>query len=295
MRMNRRTNAVGIGMIAALVATAQAGGASGSGLVVLNASSNGALTMNGNASIEIPTKVVYVNSASASAVQTVGKAVIDAPALYVVGGTSFGGNSGCTGSVITGAPGIYDPLMHLAIPNADGMESHGTVNIKKSSEPVTLTPGSYPSGLKITGNASVVFSPGVYIIGGTGLVITSGDVVGEGVCLIIASGSCELAGSSSLTLSPIGSGHLANIVLAQPSSNTSEMRLAGGSEFKVTGTIYAPKARLSLVGNSQIEGTGPQMGDLVIADRVSLSGTASIRIGREHLPQVSLPSMPLYD
>lgn len=295
MRMNGRTKSVGIGMIAAVAAAAQAGGASGSGLVVLNGSSSGALTMNGNASIEIPTKVVYVNSASATAVQTVGKAVIDAPSLYVVGGASFGGNSGCTGSVITGAPGIYDPLMHVAIPGSDGMESYGAVNIKKSSAPVTLTPGSYPNGLKVTGNASVVFSPGVYVIGGTGLAITSGDVVGEGVCLIIASGSCELAGASSLTLSPMADGPMPNVVLAQPSFNTAELRLAGGSEFNVSGTIYAPKAKLTLVGNSQIEGTGPQMGDLVIADRVTLSGTASIRIGREHLPQVSLPSMPLYD
>jgi len=295
MRMNGRTKAVGIGMIAAVAGVAQAGGASGSGLVVLNASSNGALTMNGNASIEIPTKIVYVNSSSPTAVQTVGKAVIDAPALYVVGNASFGGNSGCTGSVITGAPGIYDPLMHVVIPGSDGMESHGAVNIKQSSTPVTLTPGFYPDGLRVTGNASVELSPGVYVIGGGGLAITSGDVVGQGVCLIIAAGSCELAGASSLTLSPIDSGPLANIVLAQPPSNTAAMRLVGGSEFNVTGTIYTPKSTLTLVGNSQIEGTGPQMGDLVIADRVSLSGTASIRIGRDHLPQVSLPSMPLYD
>ncbi|MCC5822362.1 MAG: hypothetical protein LAT64_06475 [Phycisphaerales bacterium] len=272
-----------------------AAGSGSSGLVVLNPQASGALTMNGNASVEVPARVVYVNSSSETAVTTNGRAILDTPALYVVGRTHFNGQSGATGSVFHGAPSFYDPYAVLPIPATDGMTEHDAVDIKKNGEVVSLSPGYYPHGLKITGRAEVFFEPGVFVIGGPGLVITSGDVIGSGVCLVIASGECRIAGTSSLSLSPMSSGSLQGMVLVQPSTNTTEMRLAGGSEFSIGGTIYVPNAKVTLVGNSTVEGEGPQMGDLLLADRVELSGTATIRIGRDGMRRVSLPTYALFD
>lgn len=266
-----------------------------SGLVVLSQSASGALTMNGNSSVEIPARVVYVNSTSETAVLTNGRAVLNTTAMYVVGKTHFNGQSHCTGSVFHGAPPFYDPFRAMPMPSTSGMNSFDAIDIKSSDQTIVLQPGHYPQGLKITGNASVQFAPGVFVIGGPGLIITSGHVTGAGVCLIILSGESRLTGASTLSLSPIDTGPTAGMVLIQPASNTNPVRLAGGGSFSIAGTIYAPGAEVNLVGNSTVEGVGPLMGDLVIGDTVSLSGTATIRIGRAGMQRVTMPSLPLFD
>lgn len=287
---------MGIGILMASAGSVIAQEQAESGLLVLNATESGALSMTGNSLIEIPTRIVYVNSSSSSAVRTVGTAVLDAPALYVVGSASFGGQSECTGSVISGVPGISDPLQARVFPDPEGMQVFDDIEYWDChSGAVTIMPGFYPNGIKVSGQAIVTLSPGEYIIGGMGLKVTSGELLGDGVCLVIAEGECKIAGSSSLMLSPMDSGEMEGIVLAQPASNTEEMHLAGGSEFSISGTIYAPGAMLLMVGNSEVEGEGPQMGDLVIADMVDLRGTALIRIGRAGSPIVSFPTQPLYD
>jgi len=283
-----------VGLLMATSAYGQSNEQTESGLLVLNPSAYGALSMTGNSHIEIPAKIVYVNSSSCRAVRTTGTAILDATSLYVVGSASFGGQSECTGTVVTGAPGTYDPLGSTVFPVENESDSFQFYEPDGSGQ-VTLSPGHYPYGIQITGNTEVVFSPGVFVIGGNGLVVTSGAVSGEGVCLVVNSGEVRLAGSSSMVLTPPEDGAMAGIVLAQPAWNSSPMHLAGGSEFSLTGTIYAPSAELTMVGNSTIQGEGPQMGDLVIADMVDLRGTSLIRIGRENSTIVSLPSLPLYD
>jgi hypothetical protein len=91
----------------------------GSGLVVLDTSAQGALTMSGSSSVQIPARAVYVNSSSTSAVTTVGNAVLDVPNLYVVGQARFGANSRCTGHVIEHCVAFADPMSGLVIPGVD--------------------------------------------------------------------------------------------------------------------------------------------------------------------------------
>lgn len=293
--MSNRYMAFGVGVLMTSTLSAFGGGSSGSGLLVLNSSADGALTMSGSSSIEIPARLVHVNSSSPTAVETVGQAILDAPSLSVVGGISFKGQSGCTGTVRTGVPGAYDPMYGRSMPDAETMDWYNDVDFSGTEGSLTLEPGVYPDGIRITGNTDVLLSPGVYVIGGSGLVVTSGTVSGEGVCLVIDEGECRLAGASSLHLSAPQSGQMEGVVLVQSRENTTEMRLAGGSEFLVTGTIYVPSAELTLVGNSEIEGEGPRMGDLVIADRVTLHGTSMIKIGDASMSRIQFPSMPLYD
>src|SRR5690242_10921023 len=111
--MNARAFLIATGLAAS---SATAGGLDGSGLVVLDGSASGALTMVGNSVVQIPARSAFVNSSSASAVRTTGNATLDCPNLYVVGGTSFGGNSHCTGTVTsTGVP-YGDPLAGTHFP-----------------------------------------------------------------------------------------------------------------------------------------------------------------------------------
>ena len=110
-----------ISAVAGLAGSAlAAGGSLGSGLVVLDTTASGALSMNGNASIQVPARAVYVNSNSPTAVSTVGNAVLDAPNLYIVGNAYFGGHSLCTGVVHPSGSPFGDPLSGISMPNAFG-------------------------------------------------------------------------------------------------------------------------------------------------------------------------------
>jgi hypothetical protein len=280
--------------IAGIVAFAGSamGQLSASGLVVLDPSGESALTMVGNSDVLIPARAVYVNSSSQNAVSTAGTAVLDCPNLYVVGGCSFIGHSRCTGHVTEGAPGYGDPLSATVFPTAQGMTQlpgqspHGTV---------TLQPGYYAHGISVQGGAHVTLAPGVYLIGGSGLSVTAGDVIGTGVCIVMLEGSLNLGGNGTITLSPPTLGSMGGMVIGQPSTNHSNMSLAGGHNMTINGSIYAPTATLALVGTSSVNGQGPQMGDLVVANRVSLAGTALIQIGHPLSPALQLPTLPLFD
>jgi hypothetical protein len=44
-----------------------------------------------------------------------------------------------------------------------------------------------------------------------------------------------------------------------------------------------------------VMGDGPQMGDLVVANKVTLAGTSVIKIGHPLAPALDLPALPLFD
>jgi|CXWL01.1.fsa_nt_gi hypothetical protein len=277
----------------ALAGSAHALDVTSAGLVVLNQTANGALSMTGNSLIEVPSAAVYVNSASVQAVQTVGTALLSTPDLFIVGQASFGGKSSCSGTVHQAAASYVNPLQGFAAPSSAGLPSFDIDTIN-SNAVVTLQPGRYTDELRVTGNATITFAPGVYYFE-DGLRITAGSVSGVGVTLILVHGSLEISGTSSLSLSPPSSGITAGMVMAVDSDNCNGITLAGGSTVNISGTIYAPSSLVTLTGNSSIVGQGPIMGDLVVADRVRLTGTGSVKIGHPGNPAIVLPTMPLYD
>lgn len=270
-----------------------AGEVSGSGIVVLNPTASGALTMSGNAAIEIPARTVYVNSNSSSAVRTNGGVVLDAPMLRVCGGTQFSSASTVTGTVVRGVAPFADPLSGTVFPSSTGMTDLGSRSIASGST-VTLNPGYYSGDISVTGNSNVTFSSGVYVIRGN-LKITSGTIVGNGVTFVMLSGSVDIAGCSRLDLSPPTTGGLAGIVIAQPSTNTNKLSLSGNSTTVVSGSIYAPGAQTSLTGTSTATGEGPKMGDLIVTNTLTVAGTSRVRVGNAAAPAINLPSMPQFD
>jgi hypothetical protein len=269
------------------------GGPAPSGLVVLNPTANAALSMTGNAKILVPSKVAYVNSNSAQAIKTTGTAVLDVAQMYIVGEASFGGQSYCTGTVTQSVTAFLDPFSGLDFPLPEEVANMGDPTL---SGEVTLNPGYYPQGLEVTGNTQVHFNSGVYVLGGAGLKLTSGSLSGEEVCLIIHEGSLSIAGSTSTKLTPpLAGAEMAGVVIAQPQANGNGMDLAGGAQVMISGAIYAPGALLTLVGTSDVEGEGPQMGDLVVSDKLALKGTACIKIGGPAAVAIDLPKEALYD
>jgi hypothetical protein len=266
-----------------------------SGLVVLDQTGSGALSLTGNSEIEIPARSVYVNSSSSNAVSISGSAELDTAFLYIVGSAPNNTEFRCTGPIIRSVAPFGDPCIGTHFPSTSGMDNRGSVSLSGGAQ--TLQPGYYPGGITLSSHASITLEPGNYVIGGNGVNVTGqASITGEGVCLIIQSGSLNLGGGGEVRLVPAISGAQANVTIAQPRENTNQMEIRGNAELFITGTIYAPGATLRMVGTSQASsGEGPQMGDIVVAHRVDMRGTSLIKVGRPGSPPLQLPQLAVYD
>ncbi|MEX2217368.1 MAG: hypothetical protein WD749_01295 [Phycisphaerales bacterium] len=281
-----------IACVGLAAASASGQNINGSGLVVLHQTASGALSMTGNSAVHIPTRAAYVNSSSSTAVATQGSAYLDVPNLYIVGNASFSGNSECSGTVHRAAAPYSDPLWGMAMPSSNGMTDKGSIN--KSGGAHTLQPGYYSGGMQIGSNAVITMSPGVYLLGASSQ-LNACTIYGAGVTIVQLNGQFRMAAQCSITLSPPSSGATKDVSICQPSYNTNEMHLAGGSNVNISGAVYVPGSTLNLVGHSSVQGDGPQMGDLVIALKVSLAGTGSIKIGSPEMAGIEIPKLPLAD
>jgi hypothetical protein len=296
MKLNLLLGTLACGAVGALVVSAGAtsrGGVTEAGLVVLHPTADGALSMTGNSLVEVPSAAVYVNSSSQNAVTTTGTAILDTPDLYIVGDARFSGGSYCTGVVHPSAVPFANPCAGFSAPSSSSAPNRGSLNVNSNST-VTLQPGRYTGRVRITGNAQVTMQPGLYFIE-DGMSVNAASIRGEEVTIILVRGDLSMAANGEMRLSAPDDGPTAGYVIHAVPQCTGQLSLAGGADAVVSGTIYAPNQLLTLTGNSALEGQGPQMGDVVVVNRVRLTGTSIIRIGRENAPPIQLPTQSLFD
>ena len=124
-------------------------------IIVLDPSAGGALSLTGNASINIP-GVVYVDSGSSTALSASGNAQVTASVIDVHGSVQKKGNASLSPTPITGAQTLADPLSGLALPSTSGMKNYGTENLSGNSSG-TIQPGIYKQ-ITVSGNAKLKMS-----------------------------------------------------------------------------------------------------------------------------------------
>ncbi len=196
-------------------------------IYVLNGTAAGALTLSGNAQIQL-TGVVDVDSNSTSAINASGNAIISASGILVVGKTLTSGNAHLS-TTVTGAASFSDPLASLAAPSTTGLTNYPAVNLSGNSSQ-TINPGIY-SSIAVSGNGNLTMTAGTYIIqgggfsvSGNGSVSTTGtnSVSGTGVMIYNAGsssgtyGSVTLSGNGNISLTPETTGTYAGILIYQP-------------------------------------------------------------------------------
>jgi prepilin-type N-terminal cleavage/methylation domain-containing protein len=240
-----------------------------------NPSDNPSLTVNG---------YLYVNSSTSNAVKLTGKK--NATKITINNGgfgiLTPGGCTGCTHNTvacaacawITGnqpwtgySPALLDPLRFMADPPNSGAGScSGGV----------CQPGTYASTLQLTSSATL--NPGVYILQ-NGMSVTGNNtkLTGSGVMLFISSGNMSLGGGSTLNLTPPTSGPYKNILIFQSRSNSSPLKITGGSSAGLTfgGVIYVPSStQVTLsTGGATLNVTA------VVAQSIKISSNAQVIVG----------------
>jgi PKD repeat protein len=241
-------------------------------ILVLDPTAGGALSLSGNASINLP-GILAVDSTATNAVSASGNSSMSASSIQVVGKVQKIGNATFTPAPTTDASAVSDPLSALAYPSASCLTSYGSENLSGSAS-ATIKPGIY-SQISVSGNASLTLCPGVYLIKGGGLSVSgNASIAGSGVMIVNAGsqypttggtyGSISLSGNGSYKLSPQTAGAYAGIVIFQPRDNTKAVTLSGNGA-EITGTIYAPAAQLSESGTAQLNAS-------VIVDTMTVIG-----------------------
>jgi hypothetical protein len=250
-------------------------------IFVLDSTAGGALSLSGNAAINIP-GTLLVDSNSKTALSESGNASIKAGSIQVVGGVSKSGNATLSPAATTGVAALPDPLAGLALPSTTGLTNYGAVNLSGSSNNSNnpLNPGIY-SKITVSGNAVLYLNPGVYILAGGGLTVSgNASIKGTGVTFYNTGnssgtyGSITLSGDGTYALSAPTTGTYAGILIFQDRNNSHALTLSGNSTLGSNGAIYAPTAALTLSDNA--EGSSSQQPTLsFVVDTMTLSGNST--------------------
>jgi prepilin-type N-terminal cleavage/methylation domain-containing protein len=247
---------------------------------------NPSLTIKGN---------LYVNSTLANAVKLTGKKnatkltiCSTTPSPCAANGTdgkfmilSPGGCAGCNGNVVTCpvcpssnpmwsgySPTFPDPLRSLPAPDPATL---GT----GSCAGAVCQPGVYNSTLSRTSNTTL--NSGIYYLT-QGISITgNSSLTSNGqVLLYIAGGSVNLAGGSTVNLTPPSSGTYKNIVIFQARTDFNDVKVTGGSSpIAFNGVIYVPNSNQVTLATGGAQLTAKA----IVAQNIKISSNAQVIIG----------------
>jgi type II secretory pathway pseudopilin PulG len=247
------------------------------GMILLDVNKQGALSVSGNGGITVQSPgMIMVNSSNPYAVSVSGNATITTGTLDVYGvpGTKVTGNGKISATVNSNILPASDPLASLAAP-ATFSPTIASATFSDSSSH-TLQPGTYTSGINISGNATVTMSPGTYYIKSGGFKVSSNaNVTGSGVFIYnTGGGSVSISGNGVVKLTPPSSGTYKGIVLFQDRSYSTAIALTGNGGLTIEGTLYAPKAAITVTGNAG----STTVGSLIIGLDLTVTGNGGATI-----------------
>jgi hypothetical protein len=251
-------------------------------IYVLNPSAPGAMSANGNVTVNSSCGVL-VDSSSSSGLSVVGNVSITAPNIGVVGGYSSGGNCSLTPTPKTGVIAAADPLSQVQAPTV-GSCAHTNFSLNgnsgSSGSPYQLYAGTYCGGISVHGNAVLHFNAGTYVLAGGGMDISANTTMtGTGVTFYNTTGTggyggITLNGNTTVNFSAPTSGSLAGILIFQdraiPTTGASST-ITGNASSTFDGALYFPTTSVSFKGNSSASGYS-----IVVANLLTLSGNASL-------------------
>jgi hypothetical protein len=268
------------------------GQAKGACIYALDPTAPDAVLINGTATVNAACGV-YDDSNSATALDVKGGGNISATAANVVGGyTNNGGRGTITPTPTTGAAYTPDPFGGVAaptIPSGHGCDSNGVSGTKSLSP---QPDGFYVicGNLRLVGNGTQSFAPGIYVIENGGITWNNGTVNGSGAVFYLTAnptsqyGGVTVGGNSSVTLTAPTSSTCSSspgsvtcgydgIVFYQDRSIPTGSAVAdfeGGTNMNITGTLYFPTTEIVYTGGSAATATG------LVGDTVSFKGNSNL-------------------
>ncbi|MHB9363803.1 pilus assembly protein TadG-related protein [Mesorhizobium sp. W067] len=251
-------------------------------VLALSQSASQAALFSGNTTVNLTGCSVMSDSIASDAIKTQGSAVLKADCLITVGGMVLNNpaTTVCKSNITQALPAA-DPFSSLAAPTAGNPCK--SVNGNKTSQ--TLQPGTYCSGMSLSGN--VTLQPGVYVVQGGMKVNANAVVAGSGVTIFMAgSNTVSMNGNAKVTLSAPTSGAYSGVLFYGDRTGTAaQSTFNGTADSLLTGAIYFPRQQVNYLGNFSGNGGCTQ----VVADTIQWSGSTTIKqdctsLGMKNIP-----------
>jgi hypothetical protein len=164
-----------------------------------------------------------------------------------------GQNGHFSNKPLTDCPPIPDPLANRVSPSFGACQFNNT-EIK--GKVVTLDPGVYCGGLKVTDGAVVTLSPGIYVIQGDQLKVDrNATLQGDGVGFYLAGDKSHFKFDfdSSISLSAPKTGAMAGLLFFDDRTGKSDKHQIYSNDARILlGTIYLPNGSLFIDSNRPI-------------------------------------------
>lgn len=222
-------------------------------VLALDPSESGTLELWSKARMTAQNCAVYSNSTSPKGIVTKQTASLAATMIC-----SAGGADGAKGSLspepITDCPNFADPLAGRIAPGVGSCKETGRIVL---NENVTLQPGVYCGGLRISGASAVTFAAGEYVIkDGPLIVADQARITGEGTGFYLVGSGARFTFASGTTISlraPV-SGPLAGLLFfeAREQGETLVHEINSDNARMLLGTIYLPQGELRIDANQPI-------------------------------------------
>jgi hypothetical protein len=244
-------------------------------ILALSETASGAITVTGNASVNLTGCAVASNSTASNSFNMQGSGDLVTDCVSSSGGTQTTTNLTLVtcDSPVTNAPPVNDPYSWIKEPdpNMEPSTSNNKVGKLNQTNPPE-TPIRYKNGLDVKGD--VTFAPGLYIIE-NGNFTVNGTISGSGVTFYFTKGAkANILATGQLNLSAPATGPYAGILFFGGRNDPDEHSFLGNSLSTLTGAIYMPASHVEFSGSS-VGGSGCTQ---IIADTVEFIGNSDLAI-----------------
>lgn len=256
-------------------------------VVALSGSASPAVSMAGNAAMNLNNCGLSVNSTSSTAFQMTNNTDLSASFGNITGGTSFANNYDLHSTpVSTGTEAVADPFADLTNPTPSGACTQTNYT---SSGNGTIGPGRYCGWLSIGVNDDITMSAGTYYIDGGTFTMAAGSTLTAtaGVTIVLTgSGSnwaeLSLTSNTTINITAPTSGTYAGIAIMQDPDApvTAANNIVANITATVTGALYFPTAPLNLSSNTVIQSTGGGTTGcgLIVANTLTMASNSQINL-----------------
>ncbi|HEX6860817.1 MAG TPA: pilus assembly protein TadG-related protein [Caulobacteraceae bacterium] len=243
-------------------------------MLAMSKSASNALSVAGNAGVNVSGCILSSNSLSPSAVNTQGSASVTVPCISSAGGATLNSGTHLTecDSALTGQIPVADPYKDVPLPTP------GTC--KNWENNAQHTPGTYcASGISMNGR-NHTFAAGTYIFNGTDVTVNGGNGAGmtcTGGCtfVFLNGGTISMNGTPTINIQAPTTGTYAGMLFMGDRTGTPETNTFNGdAASKMTGTIYFPNDDVQYNGNF----SGFNGCTQVVANTIQWSGNTSVSV-----------------
>ncbi len=221
-------------------------------VLALDASAMGTIYLEKNARVIGQNCAVYSNSGHPNGIKAFNSSLLSAKMICTAGGRT-GGSTNFDPDPLVDCPQFDDPLAGRPAPYVGPCVAS---NLIVDSQTVTLSPGTYCGGIRVTGTAAVTFEPGLYVMKDGPLIVDkTASIIGAGTGFYFSGQAATFRFDTDTTidLTAPKEGPMAGLLFfGDRSQSNAPYAILSDHARQLLGTIYLPQGELTIDANQPI-------------------------------------------